>query len=362
MDQALTKTPECQHSLDLLDQASPAVLDAGEHLDVAFMSRSFCMVGLPLRRQFVKDPATKKSTQVEVTRFLRTDERFSLEISADSFTLPDRNGTKAVPCQVGLPFGARARLLIIWMTTQARLTNSRWLEIGKVEEWLKEAGIIPNPEACLGCKEQLFRLAFARFKMLLIDRGQKQTFFRSNQLVSSAIFGHEDLENYSLGKLGKVRYPTAIELSDEAYKTFTNQNQVIAVSSKQLSEISNNAMSIDIFLFLNFKLPQIAPGKTEVVSWRTLVKQFGSSETATRFRYVFEDSIRHAMRVYSGANVELTEQGLELRYSPPAEVRKSMVAVPKLRLIESPKQPELKPVRVRNRIALSRADQTELDL
>ena len=191
---------------------------------------------------------------------------------------------------------------------------------------------------------------------MLVNKGMEQTYFRSNQLISSAIFGQEDLENYAEGRLVKVRYPVGIELSDEAYKTFTNPNHVIAVSTQQLREISNNAMSIDIFLFLNFKLPQIPVGQTEIVSWKNLVKQFGNSETSSRFRHVFEDSIRHAMRAYAGANVELTEQGLELRYSPPAETRKSMIAVPKLRLVETEK-----PLRVRNRVVPSR-DQSELDL
>ena len=360
MAQGLTKPSECQHSIDLLEQAVPAAPEAGEHLDVSFMSKSFCMVGLPLRRQFVKDPNTKKSLvpPVEVTEFTRTDERFSLQISAAKYTLPDRDGVKSVPFQVGLPFGARARLLIIWANTQARLTNSRWLEIGKIKDWLDETGS-SNASAYAAAKEQLFRLAFARFQMMLLDRGQKQTYFRSNQLISSAIFDQEDLINYANGELSKVRYPLGIELSEEAHKTFTSNN-VVAVSTQQLREISNNAMSIDIFLFLNFKLPQIPFGKSEVVSWSNLVKQFGNSETSTRFRYVFEDSIRHAMRAYSGANVELTDKGLEMRYSDPAEIRKTMIAVPRLKLIEAAQEP--KQTRVRNRIAPpTRGEQSEMD-
>ena len=339
----------------LFEGASTEVAD----LDVSYMSKSFCLSGLPLRKQYVRDPATRKTMdpQREITSFSRTDDRFALHITADTFLLPDRDGKKSIPFQMGLPYGARARLLILWMTTQARANGgSRWLEIGRINDWLDEAGITPHPDAAEAAKEQLLRLAFARFKMVLDEKSRQQTYFHSSQLISSAIFASEDLENYAAGHIAKVRFPTGIELSEEAYKTFTGSN-VIPVSTSQLRQISNNAMSIDLFLFFNYKLPLIPAATTETFSWKALIKQFGNGETPKRFRYVFETSIANALKAYAGANVEISDKGLLMRYSPPAEVRKTTVTVPKLKLVGGSS------VRVRNRIAPPNRSksQTEMD-
>ena len=333
---------------------------ADTDLDVSYMSKSLCLSGLPLRRQFVRDPVTRKTLepQREITSFSRTDDRFALHISADSFQLPDKDGKRSVPFQMGLPYGARARLLILWMTTQARLSGSRWLTIGRITDWLEEAGITPHPDAAEAAKEQLLRLAFCRFKMMLADQGRQQTVFHSNQLISSAIFQSEDLENYAAGEIAKVRFPAGIELSEESFKTFTGSN-VIPVSTSQLRQISNNAMSIDLFLYFNYKLPLITPGSTELFAWKALIRQFGNGETPKRFRYVFEDSIKHSLKAYTGADVEICDEGLLMRYSPPAEIRKPLVAVSRLKLVEGGDGPAK--VRTRNRIAPP-VTQPELDL
>jgi len=347
MSNALVKADPQRHPmLELVDGAMNRVTD-GDGLDISFLSKSFCMSGLPLRRQFERDKNTRKTIepQREVTSFSRKDERFALSIASLPIELPAHEG-RSSSFQIGLPYGARARCLVIWMTTQARLTGSRWLELGKVESWLEEAGISAHVEAAAAAKEQLLRLTYTIFSMALTEEEHKHTYFHRNQLISSTIFPEEDLEHYVAGELTKVRFPLGIELSDEAFRTFTGSN-VVPVSTEQLRRISNNPMSIDIFCYLNYRLPLIAPGRTETLGWRMLVKQFGNGESNARFRQVFQASIVKALEAYAGANVEITDAGLELRYSDPAELRKTLVAVSKPKLVGVNAQS----TRVRNRIA-----------
>ena len=335
--------PPTHPMLDLFDGAMNRTGN-GDELDVSFLSKSFCMTGLPLRRQFERDKNTRKTAEPlrEMTSFSRKDERFALSIASLPVELPARDGRMS-SFQIGLPYGARARCLIIRMTTMARLTNSRWLELGKVESWLEEAGMSTHVEAAAGAKEQLLRLTYTVFSIALTEKQHRHTYFHRNQLISSSIFPEEDLEHYVNGELTKVRFPLGIELSDEAFKTFTSSN-VVPVSTEQLRKISNNPMSIDIYCYLNHRLPLITPGKTETLEWRMLAKQFGNSESSARFRQVFQTSIAKALDVYSGANVEITDSGLVLRYSDPAELRKSFVAVSKPKALTGS-------ARVRNRIA-----------
>lgn len=67
----------------------------------------------------------------------------------------------------------------------------------------------------------------------------------------------------------------------------------------------------------------------------------------------------HSLKAYAGADVEICDEGLLMRYSPPAEVRKTLVQGARLKLVESGAG-RAKP-RTRNRIAPP-VHQPELDL
>src|SRR3712207_9548105 len=73
-----------------------------ERIDVSFLHRSFCIAGLPIKQR-------------KEAHFSRHDGAFSLNVTVPEQTLPD--GSKL---NVGVPFGPKARLLILWMTSQAR--------------------------------------------------------------------------------------------------------------------------------------------------------------------------------------------------------------------------------------------------
>ncbi len=315
-----------------------------ESLDFSFMSKSFCMSGLPIRRQFERDPATRKAVapQREISVFSRHDDQFSFSVQGHTLVQP---GGQHVP--IGIPYGARSRCLILWMTTQARISNSRWLELGRINEWLTEIGMSAHPETAAAAKEQLIRLSFARFSMSFREtRGDspKREMFKNLSLVETSVFGEDDIGNFASGNIAKVRFPLGIQLSAQAYDHFTG-GDIIPVSTESLREISNNAMAIDIFLFLSFRLPLIPADSTEAVSWKKLAKQFGAQgDTGNRFRHVFEESVKKALHAYRGADVQLNDDGLLMRYSPHPGTRKTLVAVPGTKTIDGT-------VRLRNRIA-----------
>ena len=315
--------------------------EADETLDVSYMSKSFCPSALPLRRQFERGTDTKK----EVSTFRRTDQWFSLGVSTKPIHIPGDNGGESV--QFGLPYGARARLLILWMATQARshsrTSGDRFLEIGRITEWLEDVGIASNPDAITAAKEQLVRLSSAEFTMSLTDKSRTRQ--DSYNLMESVIFANEDLRNYRDGKIGQVRFPLGLKLSSRAFEDFTGQ-AVIPVSTDALRSISNNAMAIDLYLYLSYRLPLIAPGDSENLSWKKLAKQFGAGETPSRFRIVFKPSLEKALLAYQGANVDINDEGLVMYHSP-VEARKLFAVSP--RKAASP----LLRLRSNNRIALT---------
>jgi hypothetical protein len=306
----MTKMPEenslrHQFELSLIPRRGTA-----DSIDVSFLHRSFCVAGLPIKRP-------------KAQHFSRNDSTFSLNINAPTLTLP---GGQEV--EVGVPFGPRARLEIVWMATEARNprrdARNRWLEIGRIDEWLRSIGIRANHDAALSAKEQLVKLAFSSFTMILRDQGFD--LFKSDKLIESAAFGDADLEHFAAGRLAKVRWPIALELSQKAYERFIGEN-AIAIPTQRLEAISHSAMAIDVFLYLCYRLPEIPKGDSDLVTWKRLIAQFGKpGEAPSKFRETFQSSIVAALGAYPEANLDLTEEGLVLRYSDPAELRRAFIS------------------------------------
>ncbi|MEI8394809.1 MAG: replication protein RepA [Rhodospirillaceae bacterium] len=302
----------------------------GEELDVSFMHRSFGLSGLPLRQPFAKDTSRHTGTtlpakdrRAELTKFHRTGASCALTINSMGFTLPGGYEIN----NIGLPFGAKARLLVLWLTTQARQQsdNNRWLEIGSIKSWLTTVGVPYHSENISAVKEQLVRLSFARFTMML--NRNNLMYFNNDQLIESSVFEEQDLMRYDQGDLVNVRLPVGIKLGENAYNRFTGQ-EVIYVPTQALSEISNSAMAIDIFLYLCYRLPTLSPSEEILVSWKSLIAQFGNGEAKSKFQQTFLTSIERALKAYERANVEINAEGLLLRYSDPAGRRKMFVLSP----------------------------------
>jgi len=284
-----------------------------EPIDVSFMHRSFCAAGLPLRRpKNVLDP------------YARNDGRFSLTISPQRLMLPDGGW-----CDIGVPWGPKGRLLIVWATSQAldpsRRVGDRWLEIGRIDEWLSEVGIAPNARSRTETKDMIFRLAFSQFTMIMKQSGS--TFFKSDRMFERGAFHDNSLTDYASGNLNRIAWPVGLELSQVAYERFTTNS--IPIPTARLAKISHNAMAIDVFLYLCYRLPLIGPGDSEMLTWRSMASQFGSIRGAspTRFRDAFGPSLKAALDAYPEANVSITDEGLVMSHSDPADLRRAFIAV-----------------------------------
>lgn len=285
-------------------------------MDVSFLHKGFCVAGLPLRRP--------KNTMAE---WSRQDGRFALTVEPARFTLPD--GEKI---QIGVPFGPKARLLAMWLATEARdhrrASGDRWMEMGRITEWLQAVGlpVTGGSRGSIGpTKDQLVRLAFSVFTMIL-KGDNADTLFKREALIEAGAFREDDLQLWKANRYGAMRWPEGLMLSHNAHERFTQHS--IPIPTVRLRQVAHNAMAIDILVYLCYRLPLIPTRSTELLTWRDLMAQFGSSEFASRFKQAFSESIKRTIDAYPEANVEITGEGLLLRHSDPAELRRAFVALP----------------------------------
>jgi hypothetical protein len=299
---------EFMRQLSLFETTSPPRELDGPHIDVSFLHKSFCIAGLPIR-----DPKSMS--------YARTDSRFSLTINGQRVALPG-----GMQFDVHVPWGAKSRLLLVWATTEAQNPNrrddDRWLEIGRIKEWLDQIGVPANGKNLPNTKDQLFRLAFSSFTMILKDKANGDL-FRSDKLIEGGIFEDGDLVHYAKRELAKVRWPQGLLLTQKAFLRFRNDS--IPIPTTRLAQIANNAMAIDLFVFLCYRLPTVSKGETDLVTWRDLHAHFGSSGHPSKFKSDFSASIAAALNAYPEAKVDLTGEGLVLHHSDPAELKKAFV-------------------------------------
>ena len=323
--------------LALEDPATPP----GADIDVSFLTRFFCLAGLP-----VKPPKDESD-------FHRTTADFALSINAPTLALPasDRR------FNVGVPWGPKARLLTVWLSTAARdpdrRPDDRWVDIGPIKPWLASIGV----KSCGGkamnrTKEQLVRLAFASFTMQSVRSGH--ALVSNDRLVDAAVFGEDDLAHYAAGRIQDVHWPLGIKLSRNAYDMF--RRNAIAVPTERLAQVSNSAMAIDLLVFLCYRLPLLTQDESDLVTWRQLAAQFGNREPPSKFRENFDATVASALRAYPEANVEPTAEGLVLRHSDPAVLRRAFVS-----LAGSDKGPPRARRKLRHRTAITRTEETTMD-
>src|ERR1700757_801433 len=172
----------------------------GGHLDVSFLHRSFCIMGMPLRQP--KD---------SLRPFTRHDGRFALTIEPASISRPDGE-----LISVGVPFGPKARLIVMWMATEVqnprRNTTDRVLELDGITDWLEALGIPARggvTGSIVATKDQFIRLAFSTFTMVLRGPNSEELFKRES-LIESGIFGGDDLTLYRDGQVSQMAWPRVI--------------------------------------------------------------------------------------------------------------------------------------------------------
>jgi hypothetical protein len=288
--------------------------EADSRIDVSFLHRSYCIAGLPTREP-----------KVPTAVYAKSDGRFALTVHPTTISLPSGN-----LCDVGVPWGAKARLLILWASSEinehGRTPGDPWLEIGAINEFLDKVGIPKGGKSVAATKEQLIRLAFSSFTMILKDEDDK-SLFTNNRLFTAGAFHDEDLEHYREGNHNSVRWPLALKLSPEALRQFTSN--AIPIPAERLGTVSNNPTAIDLLVYLCYRLPMLGPNSTELVNWRALNTQFGSQQTIAKFREAFAPAIRAVRAAYPEASFDTTPEGLVLRYSDPAVLRRAYIAVSK---------------------------------
>ena len=206
--------------------------------------------------------------------------------------------------RVGVPFGSRARLILLYLQSEAIRTDSREIELGRsLRVWLGKLGVPIGGKSMKDVRDQALRLSRCRMTFQ-ISHGAKIGFINQN-LVDTAMFTDD-----SNGALLET-----VKLSESFFDEL--KRHPVPLQESAIKALSNNSQALDVYCWLAYRLHSLkAPTP---VTWPALYAQFGAGYSSLKnFKMRFNDSLTMALAVYPDARVDIEPSRLLLHPSAPA--------------------------------------------
>jgi hypothetical protein len=210
----------------------------------------------------------------------------------------------AIP--VGVPYGSRARLIIIYLQSEALKTQSREIELGKtLHAWLRKLEIPIGGKSMAAVKDQAERIS--RCRMTFQIKQGNRTGLVNQSILDTAMFVEDDSAQGSL-------FIEKAKLSEMFFEQL--RNHPVPIEENAIAMIANNSMAIDVYCWLAYRLHSLTAPKS--ISWKALHAQFGRGlARLDHFRWYFTQNVHLAMAVYPEAKVDVDARGLILNPSRP---------------------------------------------
>lgn len=271
----------------LIDMAA-AVMEAEPSLGLAYTG--FALTSLPHR---------KPKTDTE-----RWERRgASVTLTIDPGSLPDGTGASKVH---GVPYGSRARMILLYLQTRAMQTGSPEIELGgSMREWLRRMNIPVGGKSMRDIREQADRLSACT--LTFHWRGGDKVGFIKDSIVRGGIqIGRADDQ--------PRLWLDTVRLSDTFFRELSDH--AIPLADAALRELSSDSPGLDVYIWLAYRLHVL--DKPTPISWAALHAQFGFGYARLRdFCKYFKQTLAAALAVYPDAHVDVDADGIVLHPSRP---------------------------------------------
>jgi hypothetical protein len=209
---------------------------------------------------------------------------------------------------VGVPWGCHARLILLWLQSEALRTNSRQVELGgSMREWLGRIGVSVGGNTDRSVREQAERISRCRLTFHLL--GANGSGLVNQSIVDKAIFIDSDKD----ARQGRLSLEVA-HLSEGFFEQL--KRHPMPLEEAAIKALSNNAKALDVYLWLAYRLHSLKSDK--MITWTALKAQFGIGTAAMfNFRSKFTATLGLATAVYPAARVDVAEHGVIIKPSRP---------------------------------------------
>ena len=207
---------------------------------------------------------------------------------------------------VGVPYGSVARLILLFLQTEALRKRTREVELGgSLRQWLTKIGASIGGSNARAVRDQAERIS--RCRLTFHIQGSGKIGLVNQSIVDRALF----IENDS--RQGRLSLETA-KLSEGFFEQL--MKHPVPIEEAAIKAISNNPAALDAYLWLAYRLHVLSGDK--LITWKALKSQFGTGyKELFHFKPRFTQALALATAVYPAARIEVLEQGVVLKPSRP---------------------------------------------
>ncbi|MFT8246758.1 replication protein RepA [Roseomonas sp. BN140053] len=208
---------------------------------------------------------------------------------------------------VSVPFGSYARLILLYLQTEALKSGSPEVELGRSwRDWMARIGVPWGGKSGRGVREQAELLSRCRLTFHLVGQGRAG-------LVNSAIVDRALFMDEGEDRQGRLNLETA-RLSQTFFEQL--RKHPIPLEEGAIKALSNNSAALDCYVWLAYRLHSLE--KARLVTWAALKAQHGQGfKQLYHFKSKFPGILEMATAVYPTADIEVKDEGVLLKPSKP---------------------------------------------
>jgi hypothetical protein len=212
---------------------------------------------------------------------------------------------------IGVPYGSIARLILLYLQTEAVRTNSPEVELGRsMKSWMGRMSLTTGGKTYQLVTEQARRISACRLTFFA-DREGGAEVRHNGAFVQDAIslsgVANEDANQPSL-------WQDRVRLDPGFWRSL--REHPVPVREEAIKAIGTRSLAIDAYVWLAYRLHALT--KPTPVSWAAIHGQFGAGFRVVRqLKPSFTEALGIALAVYPEAQVQLEKDGILLYPSAP---------------------------------------------
>lgn len=256
----------------------------GKIEDAIFQHSALCQAFLPYRNPG-DDVSIWKHKQGDVNLAIQTNQIYNPDI--DDYEV------------VGLPYGAKARLILAHINSEAIRNQSPIVDVeDSMSAFIRRIGLNVDGKTIAEVKNQLRRLTVSTLSVGYKDYTNKNRAIQVDLKIVKAFdiwFPKDDRQ--------RVLWTSTIRLSDDYFNTLSNH--AIPLDERAMAALAHNAMALDIYAWLSQRLHRIDKSKPQFVGWAAMKEQFGRDYTRmSDFKRTFRKYLSLTLTQYPHAKIK----------------------------------------------------------
>ena len=225
-------------------------------------------------------------------------------------TLLVESGRSRAGDLIGVPYGSIARLILLYLQTEAVRTNSPEVELGRsMKSWMGRMSLTTGGKTYQLVTEQARRISACRLTFFT-DHENGAELRHNGAFVQNAITFTSVIDDDQ-----PTLWQDRVRLDPSFWQSL--RDHPVPVREEAIRAIGTRSLAIDVYIWLAYRLHSLS--KSTPISWAAIHGQFGAGFRLIRqIKPTFMEALGLALAVYPEAHVDADKQGLVLHPSPPA--------------------------------------------